>query len=191
MIIMDFKLEDLTPEQINILHRFNKNYIINNLLVLEHQKEKRNNYHRLYYNKLKTNDEKFNKLKMNRKDYYLNIKNDEEKYKTYLNKMKQYNHDYLNRKNLKSEDIKQDKPLKNIKLNYIISDEEYYIINVNKFITNFEDLEIINKKIKQIIINKNDVNDIFLKDDIFNEINIKNFIVNKYNNIIKFKPVLT
>ena len=44
---------------------------------------------------------------------------------------------------LKSEDIKQDKPLKNIKLNYIISDEEYYIINVNKFITNFEDLEIL------------------------------------------------
>jgi len=188
---MDFKLEDLTPEQINILNRFNKNDIINNLLVLEHQKEKRNNYHRLYYNRLKTNDEKFNKLKLNRKDYYLNIKNDEEKYKIYLNKMKQYNHDYLNRKNLKSEDIKQDKPLKNIKLNYIISDEEYYIINVNKFITNFEDLEIINKKIKQIIINKNDVNDIFLKDDIFNEINIKNFIVNKYNNIIKLKPVLT
>ncbi len=58
--------------------------------------------------------------------------------------MKQYNHDYLNRKNLKSEDIKQDKPLKNIELNYIFSDEEYYIINVNIFITNFEDLEIIN-----------------------------------------------
>ena len=42
---MDFKLEDLTPEQINILNRFNKNDIINNLLVLEHQKEKRNNFY--------------------------------------------------------------------------------------------------------------------------------------------------
>ena len=31
--------------------------------------------------------------------------------------MKQYNHDYLNRKNMKSEDKKQEKPLKNIKLN--------------------------------------------------------------------------
>ncbi len=49
---MDFKLEDLTQKQINILIRFNKMVLLI-LLVLEQQKEKRNNYHRLYYNKFK------------------------------------------------------------------------------------------------------------------------------------------
>ena len=185
---MDFKLENLTDEQINILNRFNKDDLVKSLLLLEQQKDKRNTYHRLYYNKIKDNEEKFNKIKANRKEYYINIKNDDEKYKNYLNKMKHYNKNYLDRMKLKKENIETVKPLKQmIKLNYIITDDEFYIINVNKFITNYADLEIVNKKVKQIILNKNDVNDIFYKNGIFDEGNIKNYILNKYNNIFKLK----
>jgi len=185
---MDFKLENLTDEQINILNRFNKDDLVKSLLLLEQQKDKRNTYHRLYYNKIKDNEEKFNKIKANRKEYYINIKNDDEKYKNYLNNMKHYNKNYLDRMKLKKENIETVKPLKQmIKLNYIITDDEFYIINVNKFITNYADLEIVNKKVKQIILNKNDVNDIFYKNGIFDEGNIKNYILNKYNNIFKLK----
>ncbi len=48
---MEFKIENLTNEQIILLNRFNKDDIIKNLEFLVNQKEKRNKYHRLYYNK--------------------------------------------------------------------------------------------------------------------------------------------
>jgi hypothetical protein len=105
-------------------------------------KEKRNNYHRLYYNKLKDDETKFNKIKNIRKQYYSTIKNDDEKYKNYLNKMKVYNKNYLDRKKL-SPDYKKEHDGKKKKLNFIEVDDDFYIININKFVNNFEDLELI------------------------------------------------
>ena len=109
------------------------------------------------------------------------------KYSLYLNKMKEYNKNHLIRLKLKNE--QQDKPLKKVSktLNYIVVCDDYYLININKFINNFQDLEILNKKIKQLFINKNDVISPFLIDGIFNEENIKKFVVSKYNNIIAEK----
>ena len=62
--------------------------------------------------------------------------------------MKEYNKNHLIRLKLKNE--QQDKPLKKVckTLNYIVVGDDYYLININKFINNFEDLEILNKKIK-------------------------------------------
>ena len=105
--------------------------------------------------------------------------------------MKQYNKNYLDRNKIKMDIEKPEKPIKAIKLNYVIKDENYYIININKLINNFDDIEIINKNIKQLIINKNEVQDIFFTNDIFNEDNIKNYLLNNYNNIIKLKSVIT
>ena len=105
--------------------------------------------------------------------------------------MKQYNKNYLDRNKIKMDIVKTEKPIKTIKLNYVIKDDNYYIININKLINNFDDIEIINKNIKQLIINKNEVQDIFFTNDIFNEDNIKNYLLNNYNNIIKIKSVIT
>ena len=184
---MEYKIQDLTNEQINILNKFNKDDLINVLHNLEKQKENRNIYHRKYYNKIKEDEQKINKIKDLRKEYYTNIKNDAEKYSLYLNKMKEYNKNHLIRLKLKNE--QQDKPLKKVckTLNYIVVGDDYYLININKFINNFEDLEILNKKIKQLFINKNDVVNPFLIDGIFNEENIKKFVVSKYNNILTVK----
>jgi hypothetical protein len=184
---MEYKIQDLTNEQINILKKFNKDDLINVLHNLEKQKENRNIYHRKYYNKIKEDEQKINKIKDLRKEYYTNIKNDAEKYSLYLNKMKEYNKNHLIRLKLKNE--QQDKPLKKVckTLNYIVVGDDYYLININKFINNFEDLEILNKKIKQLFINKNDVVNPFLIDGIFNEENIKKFVVSKYNNILTVK----
>ena len=184
---MEYKIQDLTNEQINILNKFNKDDLINVLHNLEKQKENRNIYHRKYYNKIKEDEQKINKIKDLRKEYYTNIKNDAEKYSLYLNKMKEYNKNHLIRLKLKNE--QQDKPLKKVckTLNYIVVGDDYYLININKFINNFEDLEILNKKIKQLFINKNDVVNPFLIDGIFNEENIKTFVVSKYNNILTVK----
>ena len=184
---MEYKIQDLTNEQINILNKFNKDDLINVLHNLEKQKENRNIYHRKYYNKIKEDEQKINKIKDLRKEYYSNIKNDAEKYSLYLNKMKEYNKNHLIRLKLKNE--QQDKPLKKVckTLNYIVVGDDYYLININKFINNFEDLEILNKKIKQLFINKNDVVNPFLIDGIFNEENIKKFVVSKYNNILTVK----
>jgi hypothetical protein len=184
---MEYKIQDLTNEQINILNKFNKDDLINVLHNLEKQKENRNIYHRKYYNKIKEDEQKINKIKDLRKEYYTNIKNDAEKYSLYLNKMKEYNKNHLIRLKLKNE--QQDKPLKKVckTLNYIVVGDDYYLISINKFINNFEDLEILNKKIKQLFINKNDVVNPFLIDGIFNEENIKKFVVSKYNNILTVK----
>jgi hypothetical protein len=184
---MEYKIQDLTNEQINILNKFNKDDLINVLQNLEKQKENRNIYHRTYYNKIKEDEQKINNIKDLRKEYYLNIKNDAVKYSLYLNKMKEYNKNHLIRLKLKNE--QQDKPLKKVSktLNYIVVCNDYYLININKFINNFQDLEILNKKIKQLFINKNDVISPFLIDGIFNEENIKKFVVSKYNNIIAEK----
>ena len=184
---MEYKIQDLTNEQINILNKFNKDDLINVLHNLEKQKENRNIYHRKYYNKIKEDEQKINKIKDLRKEYYTNIKNDAEKYSLYLNKMKECNKNHLIRLKLKNE--QQDKPLKKVckTLNYIVVGDDYYLININKFINNFEDLEILNKKIKQLFINKNDVVNPFLIDGIFNEENIKKFVVSKYNNILTVK----
>ena len=184
---MEYKIQDLTNEQINILNKFNKDDLINVLHNLEKQKENRNIYHRKYYNKIKEDEQKINKIKDLRKEYYSNIKNDAEKYSLYLNKMKEYNKNHLIRLKLKNE--QQDKPLKKVckTLNYIVVGDDYYLININKLINNFEDLEILNKKIKQLFINKNDVVNPFLIDGIFNEENIKTFVVSKYNNILTVK----
>ena len=142
---MEYKIQDLTNEQINILNKFNKDDLINVLHNLEKQKENRNIYHRKYYNKIKEDEQKINKIKDLRKEYYTNIKNDAEKYSLYLNKMKEYNKNHLIRLKLKNE--QQDKPLKKVckTLNYIVVGDDYYLININKFINNFEDLEILNK----------------------------------------------
>jgi hypothetical protein len=183
---MEFKISDLTTDQINLLNQYNKDDLINILNNLNFMKEKRNNYHRLYYNKLKDDETKFNKIKNIRKQYYSTIKNDDEKCKNYLNKMKVYNKNYLDRKKL-SPDYKKEHDGKKKKLNFIEVDDDFYIININKFINNFEDLELINKKLKQIFFNKKDVEEIFLTNDELNEENIKKFIVSKYNNIVKIK----
>ena len=188
---MEFIINDLTDEQLIFLKKYNKDDLINILSKLQTQKEKRNNYHRLYYNKLKDDETKINKIKSSRKEYYSIIKNDSDKYKEYLQKMKQYNKNYLDRNKIKMDIVKPEKPIKTIKLNYVIKDDNYYIININKLINNFDDIEIINKNIKQLIINKNEVQDIFFTNDIFNEDNIKNYLLNNYNNIIKIKSVIT
>ena len=61
---MEFKISDLTTDQINLLNQYNKDDLINILNNLNFMKEKRNNYHRLYYNKLKDDETKFNKIKI-------------------------------------------------------------------------------------------------------------------------------
>ncbi len=183
---MDFKMSDLTLDQINLLKQYNKDDLINILKNLSFKKEKQNNYHRLYYNKLKDDEEKFNKIKMLRNKYYTTIKNDEEKYKNYLNKMKVYNKNYLDRKKLKP-DYKNEHNDKKKKLNFIEVDDDFYIINIMKFVNNYDDLHLINKKMKQLLFDKKDVEEIFLTNNELNEENIKKFIVSKYNNIVKIK----
>lgn len=182
---MEYIINDLTESQINILNKYNKDDLINVLHNLNNQKEKRNSYHRLYYNKLKEDESKLSKIKESRKDHYMNLKNDAEKYKAYLNKMKLYNKSYMARK-IKTDD-KHEQSAKKKKINYIDVDDDLFIINITRFINNFDDLEYINKKFKQLLIHKKDVEEIFITDDAFNEENIKNYILNKYNNIIKMK----
>ena len=182
---MEYIINDLTESQINTLNKYNTDDLINVLHNLNNQKEKRNSYHRLYYNKFKEDESKLSKIKESRKDHYMNLKNDAEKYKAYLNKMKIYNKSYMARK-IKTDD-KHEQSAKKKKINYIDVDDDLFIINITRFINNFDDLEYINKKFKQLLIHKKDVDEIFITDDAFNEENIKNYILNKYNNIIKMK----
>lgn len=186
---MNHLIENLNEDELNILSKYDKNDILKALEQIKHIKNRRNIYHQNYYNKIKSDDEKINKLKTERKVYYNNIKNDETKYKEYLNKMKEYNRNYLLRlkENGTYDQIKKKKNI--IDNDFIINDQEMFIIDIKKFIEKFNEFQTVNNKVKQLIIMKSDLNDdeIFLIDSNIDNEKLKIYLISKFSNFLKLK----
>lgn len=185
---MDYIISNLTESQIETLNRFNKNNDLTKVLTdFETMRNKRNQYHRTYYNKIKDDENKINQIKSNRINHYCNIKNDPEKYKQYLAQMRVYNKNYV----LKHKTKDTTQPIKKTSKtsNYIDVDNDCYIVNINKFKHINEDVDISSTKIKQLIINKTNVDDPFINNGVINNDIVKAYLLLNYKSIIKQKQL--